>query len=69
MSEPHTSAFDVDFCLYGMTMVRRSWHGQLSAGHSYRLLLLPPCAPIVLSHSVSIKQVCPTVGPCLNDAD
>jgi len=40
------------------------------AAHSYCAQLLPPHAPIVLPHSVSfIKQVCPTVSPCLSGAD
>ena len=40
------------------------------ADHSYRVPLLPPCVPIVLSHSVSsIEPVCPTVRPHLSDAD
>ena len=41
-----------------------------SAGHPYHVPSLPPCVPIVLPHSVSfIKRVCPTVRPCLSEAD
>ena len=46
--EPHTSAFNFEFCLYG-TYVMAGVIG--TAGHSYCLLLLPPCEPIVLLHS------------------
>ena len=62
LSEPYTSAFNVELCLYGMSSVNGTTS---SAGHLYRTPLLPPHAPIALPHSISfIEQVCPTVRPC-----
>ena len=46
--QPHTSVFNFEFCLYGTYVVA----GVIdTAGHSYCLLLLSPCEPIVLLHS------------------
>ena len=72
MSEPHTSAFNVEICLYGTyahTLYVAASAAGLS-GHSYHTPLLPPGKSIVLPHSVNfIKQVCPTVRLCLSNDD
>ena len=72
VSEPHTSALNVELFLYG-TYIQGLYiaaDAASSAGHSYHVPLLAPREHIVLPHSVSfIEQVCPTVRPHLNDAD
>lgn len=53
-SEPHTSAFNVEFCPYGIAVVVW-WYVclvQLAASHLYCTPLLPPSASIVLPHSM-----------------
>jgi len=67
MSEPHTRAFNVKFCLYGTYVgqyVAASMAGSWSVGHSHCTALLPPHAPIVLPHSVSFTE---QVRPHLSD--
>jgi len=57
MSEPHTSAFNVEFCLYSMYVgpyIAAIMAG--SAGRLYCVLLLPR-APTVLLHSASSKYI------------
>jgi len=66
MSEPHTSTFNVKFCLYGTydgMYIAASTAGSVS--HLYRAPLLSPCAPPVLPSFIGH----PAMGPHLRDAD
>jgi len=64
VSEPHTSMFNVKFCLYGMYIGPYVASGTAgSAGHLYCTLLLPPTCPY------GPVPFCPIVGPHLSDAD
>ena len=66
-SEPHTSTFNVKFCLYGIYV--NTYITVNSIGHSYCLRLLNMCAYCALLHSVSLHQACPTVRPHLHGTD
>jgi len=54
VSEPNSSVFNVEFCLYSVSMVHRSWSDRLSL--SVQSHHVPPHVLIVLSVSF-IKQV------------
>jgi len=53
MCESHTSAFNVEFCVYGTHVRLYVMAGVPNlAGHLYSALLLPPLASIVLPLSL-----------------
>lgn len=58
MGDLHTVAFNVEFCLYSKNV--REYVITVceagSAGHSYRVPLLPPRTPIILLHSISFIE-------------